>query len=101
MSSDDPKENSFCQRSWLYTQDPALLIKQAGRPTVKMTAELNQLSLQIGSAGPRKPYPETRFGRKAVCTGDLFTKTGYQRSEVFLDDHDVEVLRSLDHSMAR
>ena len=73
MDSEDPKFNSTCQRAWLYTDDPALLIKKNGRPT---SSSNTQVSLQIGSD---KPFTETFNGwnnqRKSEITGCHCTLT--------------------------
>lgn len=81
----DPKNNSFAQRSWLYTDDPALTIKMRGRPTAKRP---EGLSLDVGeeytSGGTFKGW---NYGRKAILTGDLNTKTGRERAGLYLDDN--------------
>lgn len=68
MDSSDPKFNSYCQRAWLYTDDPALLIKKNGRP---VSASNNQVSLDIGSdkGAPGETFTGWNHGRKAVLTG--------------------------------
>eukprot|EP01039_Chlorochromonas_danica_P009080 gene9080-10022_t len=106
MTSAEPRYNSECQRAWLYTKDPALEIKQKGRPSVQMTAELAQLSLQLGEReyAPRNNNhlnnPPEHYGRRMVMTGDVLTKTGYARSSVFLDDRDEVVVNAFSRTAA-
>eukprot|EP01036_Dinobryon_divergens_P024812 gene24812-33293_t len=70
MVSDDPKMNSFCQRSWLPTDDPALQIKKNGRP---VSASNTQVTLLIGSNNSEAEFTGWNHGRKSVITGDVMT----------------------------
>lgn len=67
MVSDDPKMNSFCQRSWLPTDDPALQIKKNGRP---VSASNTQVTLLIGSNNSEAEFTGWNHGRKSVITGN-------------------------------
>eukprot|EP01031_Cornospumella_fuschlensis_P028927 gene28927-34908_t len=104
LLSDDPRTNTLAQRAWLYTDDPALQIKIAGRPKVKLTPEITQMSLQIGNPEDDDENPQARhdagpedvhYGRRFIVSGGVLTKSGYARSGVFLDDHDQEVRATL------
>lgn len=104
LLSDDPRTNTLAQRAWLYTDDPALQVKIAGRPKVQLTADITQMSLQIGNpevdddnhADKHNPYQEdVHYGRRYIVSGGVLTKSGYARSGVFLDDHDQEVRATL------
>lgn len=39
MNTSEPRYNSFAQRAWLYSDDPALKIKMQGRPTAPRTMD--------------------------------------------------------------
>ncbi|RYY84382.1 hypothetical protein EON63_09335 [archaeon] len=106
LLSDDPRTNTLAQRAWLYTDDPALQVKIAGRPKVQLTADITQMSLQIGNpevdednlavSARHHPYQEeAHYGRRMIVSGGVLTKSGYSRSGVFLDDHDQEVRSTL------
>mmetsp|Transcript_19261 Transcript_19261/g.27569 ORF Transcript_19261/g.27569 Transcript_19261/m.27569 type:complete len:88 (+) Transcript_19261:492-755(+) len=85
MDSDDPKLNSFCQRAWLYTDDPALQIKKNGRPT---SSSNTQVSLTIGNdrTAPGETFTGWNHGRKGLITGDILSKSAISRTGVFQDD---------------
>jgi len=61
MVSDDPKMNSFCQRSWLPIDDPALQIKKNGRP---ISASNSQVTLLIGNNSATE-FTGWNHGRKS------------------------------------
>jgi len=68
MDSEDPKLNSFCQRAWLYTDDPALQIKKNGRPTSSSNTQLS-LNIGIDRNAPGETFTGWNHGRKGVITG--------------------------------
>ena len=68
MVSDDPKMNSFCQRSWLPIDDPALQIKKNGRP---ISASNTQVTLLIGTNNSATEFTGWNHGRKSVITGSF------------------------------
>lgn len=109
--SDDCHKNSFAQRSWLYSDDPALLIRMAGRPSARPVGELSitlpnekaaieaeqrQLRLSAGEDLSSEDAEAVRKsisqGRKFVMTGDILSKTGSRRAYIFLDENDHKVL---------
>jgi hypothetical protein len=109
--SNDCHKNSLAQRSWLYSDDPALLIRMAGRPTARPVGELSitmpnekaaieaeqrQLRLAAGEDLATEDAEVVRKsisqGRKFVMTGDILSKTGSRRAYTFLDENDHKVL---------
>lgn len=96
MLTVDPRQNSLCQRAWLYTQDPALTVKLQGRPTLEISPDIAQLSLQVGEESLSKKADRPHdFGRKFIVTGGVLTKTGYSRSGIFMDDNDTAIVQSV------
>jgi len=89
MTSEEPKKNTLAQKSWLYHDDPAVQYKLHGGPESR---PVRDLSLRLpgedySMSGPN--YPITGHGRRAILTGDLYTKTGQLRAGVFMDDNNV------------
>jgi hypothetical protein len=64
-TSDDPKRNSFVQRSWLPTDDPALVYKRDGKPEAHMP---NDVSLAIGEGPSETERFHGNFRRTACIT---------------------------------
>jgi len=109
--SDDCHKNSFAQRSWLYHDDPALLIRLNGRPTTAPVSELS-ITLPNERAAMETEQRQQRLnngedlsaedaealrkslsqGRRFVMTGDILSKTGSRRAYIFLDENDHKVL---------
>jgi hypothetical protein len=86
----DPSRNSFAQRSWLYSDDPALYYKTHGIPPASIP---NDVSLPIGDSAPGTAstnQTHSSYGRRAVLTGDVLTRTrsGSTNIGVFLDEND-------------
>eukprot|EP01038_Epipyxis_sp_PR26KG_P006285 gene6285-8653_t len=86
LLSSDSKLNTLAQRSWLYDEDPALNYKINGKPEAYMP---NDVSLAIGGDITNKPFDGWNYQRRAVLTGDVFSRSQpHTRSKisVFLDD---------------
>ncbi len=66
MAGEDPKKNSFAQRSWLPIRDPSLDYKVNGKPEAYMP---NDVSLAIGGENTTDKFAGWTYGRKAVLTG--------------------------------
>jgi hypothetical protein len=65
----DPKKNSFAQRSWMYCNDPALQIRQEGRPKAEIVLDLS-LTMPAELKGDKSDYdPNANHGRKYILTG--------------------------------
>jgi hypothetical protein len=65
MSSQDPKQNSHAQRSWLYNKDISLDYKVNGVPVAHMPTDV---SLALGDNANDK-FAGWTYGRKAILTG--------------------------------
>lgn len=92
MLSNEPRQNTLAQRSWLYQDDPAVDYKIHGRPIGPSTTELSITLPSEKMEDLKLPRQQSwDHGRKFVMTGDVLTKTGAKRYGVFLDDHDKEL----------
>ena len=85
--TENSSRNSLCQRSWLYSEDPAVNYKIHGAPIADMP---NDVSLNIGNFNEFESYKAGKhYGRKAVFTGDPLSKAGSRRAGVFMDEFPV------------
>lgn len=84
----EPRNNTLAQRSWLYSDDPAVMIKIKGRPPAPVITDLS-----LALPGDREETAEAKvnvsYGRRYVFTGDILSKTGSRRAGVFLDEKNV------------
>lgn len=92
MLTDEPKKNTLAQKTWLYSNDPAVMYKINGRPTAPVVTE-NSIVLPAELNNDQSYYDVNKpHGRRYVISGDIISKTGDQRARVFLDDRDAEVM---------
>ncbi len=84
--SNDPQIDTACQRSWLYYEDPMLIVKKEGVPKI---SKIEPTSIPgLGDASEDIKYnPEQNFKRKAVIT-KFFTATELPLpgKRVFMDE---------------
>ena len=86
--SNDPQIDTACQRSWLYYEDPMLIVKKDGPPP-KPYIEPTSLP-GLGEASEDVKYdPEFGYKRKAVIT-KFFTASELPApgKRVFMDDEE-------------
>lgn len=102
MLTDEPKKNTLAQKSWLYSDDPAVMYKIHGRPDAPIVTE-NSLTLPAELNNDQSYYDVNKsHARRYVISGDIISKTGDQRARIFLDDRDNEVMdRLYGHSTIR
>ncbi len=84
MMSNDPRKDSFAQRSWLYNRDPSLDYKVNGVPVASMP---NDVSLAIGGENSTDKFAGWTYGRKAILTGDVMSRSGNLRAGVYQDEN--------------
>lgn len=86
MLTEDPKWNTMAQKSWLYSDDPALMYKINGVPRARPVTDRSlTLPCELLNDIPQSSWNNHR---RAILTGDLSTSTGRMRAGVFLDEFD-------------
>ncbi len=75
----DPSVNSFSQRAWMYTDDPAMTVLRNGIPSATY-AENEGNSLILKSSIPLSASfdgTKQNFGIRSIISGDAITKCKY------------------------
>jgi hypothetical protein len=68
MTSNDPKLNSFAQRSWLYADEKSIYYRK--NDNIPQAEVPQDMCLPIGGELSNEPFLGWAYGRKAVLTGN-------------------------------